>query len=106
MSRAFLQAIDQFESMKDQAYNVGLSDANLSKLELCAQIRKQVPRFVFLEAPIGEDPDKRDYVVSNAKIEAAGFRPSLHAGRWDSRTDQGLHDFAKRPLRKRVMRSA
>ena len=41
VSRAFLHAIEHFESMKDQAYNVGLSDANLSKLELCAQIRKQ-----------------------------------------------------------------
>lgn len=68
--------------MKNQAYNVGLSDANLSKLELCAQIRKQVPQFVYLEAPIGEDPDKRDYIVSNEKIEATGFSPrySLSAG--------------------------
>ena len=68
--------------MKDQAYNVGLSDANLSKLELCSQIKKHLAGFVFLEAPIGEDPDKRDYIVSNAKIEATGFRPhySLSAG--------------------------
>jgi nucleoside-diphosphate-sugar epimerase len=75
VARAFLHALSQFESMKDQSYNVGLSDANLSKLELCAQIRNQVPGFVFLEAPIGEDPDKRDYLVCNAKIEATGFRP-------------------------------
>jgi nucleoside-diphosphate-sugar epimerase len=82
VAHAFLHAISQFESMSGQAYNVGLSDANLSKLELCAQIRKQVPQFVFLEAPIGEDPDKRDYIVSNAKIEATGFLPrqSLAAG--------------------------
>jgi nucleoside-diphosphate-sugar epimerase len=76
VSHAFVHAIGQFESMRDQAYNVGLSDANLSKLELCTQIRKQVPHFVFLEAPIGEDPDKRDYIVSNAKIEATGFLPT------------------------------
>ena len=75
VSRAFVRAIDQFEAMQGQPYNVGLSDANLSKLELCTQIRKQVPGFVFLEAPIGEDPDKRDYIVSNAKIEATGWRP-------------------------------
>ena len=82
VSRAFCHGIDQFESMKDQAYNVGLSNANLSKLELCSQIKKHLTGFVFLEAPIGEDPDKRDYIVSNAKIEATGFRPhhSLSAG--------------------------
>jgi nucleoside-diphosphate-sugar epimerase len=71
---AFLYALRNFDTMKNEAYNVGLSNANLSKLELCAQIRKHLPKFVFLEAPIGEDPDKRDYIVSNAKIEATGFR--------------------------------
>lgn len=73
--RAFLHAMDNFESMKNQAYNVGLSDANLSKMELCQEIKKQLPSFVFIEAPIGEDPDKRNYIVSNAKIEATGFKP-------------------------------
>jgi nucleoside-diphosphate-sugar epimerase len=80
VSRAFLHALDRFEAMRDQAYNVGLSDANLSKLELCAQIRKQIPDFVVLEAPIGEDPDKRDYLVSNDKIEATGFQPRHSLG--------------------------
>ena len=47
----------------------------LSKLELCEKIKNHVPNFTFLEAPIGEDPDKRDYVVSNEKIEASGFYP-------------------------------
>ena len=75
--RAFLHALGNFETMKDEPYNVGLSEANLSKLELCAEIKKQVPAFVYLEAPIGEDPDKRDYIVSNAKIEATGFRPAF-----------------------------
>jgi nucleoside-diphosphate-sugar epimerase len=60
--------------MKDEPYNVGLSNANLSKWELCEEIKKQVPDFYFMEAPVGEDPDKRDYIVSNAKIEATGFR--------------------------------
>ena len=56
---------------------MGLSDANLSKLELCAAIQAQVPGFTYLEAPVGEDPDKRDYIVSNAKIEATGFQPQV-----------------------------
>ena len=75
VANAFLHGIAQFEAMRDRPYNVGLSDANLSKLELCQRIQKHLPKFVFLEAPIGEDPDKRDYVVSNARIEATGFRP-------------------------------
>lgn len=61
--------------MKPGVYNVGLSNANLSKLQLCEHIKKHVHDFVFMEAPIGEDVDKRNYIVSNAKIEATGFRP-------------------------------
>jgi nucleoside-diphosphate-sugar epimerase len=80
--KGFEHAIANFDSMRGQAYNVGLSEANLSKLELCAVIKKQVPGFVFLEAPIGEDPDKRDYIVSNEKIERTGWKPdwSLDTG--------------------------
>ena len=85
--RAFVHALQSFDRMKNEAYNVGLSDANLSKLELCGEIRKQVPGFVFLEAPIGEDPDKRDYIVSNEKIERTGFRHDSRPGRWRPRTD-------------------
>ena len=59
--------------MKDEAYNVGLSDANLSKLELCGKIKEQVPDFVYSEASVGEDPDKRNYIVSNEKVEKTGF---------------------------------
>ena len=75
VARAFLHALDNGAKMKGHAYNVGLSNANLSKLELCAEIKKQVPKFVYLEAPIGEDPDKRDYIISNEKLESTGFAP-------------------------------
>ena len=44
-------------------------------IELCQKIQEHVPSFVYLEAPIGEDPDKRDYIVSNEKVEATGWRP-------------------------------
>lgn len=87
-ARVFVHAIDHFEQMKGRPYNVGLEDANLSKLELCAVIQKHLPRFVYLEAPIGEDPDKRDYVVSNARILATGFRPA-----WD--LDRGIVELIK-----------
>ena len=71
---AFLYCLENFERMKNQPYNVGLSEANLSKRELCEEIKQQVPDFHVTESAIGEDPDKRDYIVSNAKIEAAGFK--------------------------------
>ncbi|MBI2824263.1 MAG: NAD(P)-dependent oxidoreductase [Planctomycetia bacterium] len=88
VARAFLHAIGQFDRVQGQAYNVGLSDANLSKLELCAKIREHVPSFVYLEAPVGEDPDKRDYIVSNEKIEQTGFRP-------EHSLDQGIEELVK-----------
>jgi len=75
VARAFIHGLDNFETMKNEAYNVGLSDANLSKRELCEKIHEHIPSFVFMEAPIGEDPDKRDYIVSNEKIEATGYMP-------------------------------
>ena len=77
VARAFCHALDNFETMKGQPYNVGLSDANLSKMELCQEIQKQIPDFTVMEAPIGKDPDQRNYVVSNAKIEATGYRPQV-----------------------------
>lgn len=76
VARAFQHSLDHFEALKDNAYNVGLSSANLSKAELCAKIKEHIPSFVYLEAPVGEDPDKRDYIVSNAKIERTGFAPA------------------------------
>lgn len=75
VAKVFLHGLANFEAMKDKPYNVGLEDANLSKLELCAEIAKQVPGFAYLEAAVGEDPDKRDYVVSNKRILATGFKP-------------------------------
>ena len=82
VTKAFIHCLDNFDSMKNETYNVGLSDANLSKWELCEEIQKQVPSFYFVEAEIGEDLDKRDYIVSNDKIEATGFKPeySLQKG--------------------------
>jgi nucleoside-diphosphate-sugar epimerase len=75
VSRVFQHAISNFDSMKGQIYNIGLSEANVSKLELCQEIKKQVPDFTFLEAPVGKDPDQRNYIVSNKKIEGTGFSP-------------------------------
>jgi nucleoside-diphosphate-sugar epimerase len=81
IARAFLHAIDHFEEMAGGPFNVGLDDANLSKWELCEAIRKHVPEFFWTEAPIGEDPDKRNYVVSNEKIRKTGFTPDFSLDR-------------------------
>ena len=71
---AFGHAINNFSDMKGNIYNVGLSEANVSKWELCEAIKQFVPTFTFIEAEIGKDPDQRNYVVSNEKIENTGFK--------------------------------
>ncbi len=81
VAKAFLHGIAHFEEMRGKPYNVGLEDANLSKLELCAEIQKYLPNFIYLEAPIGEDPDKRDYIVSNQRILQTGYEPEWPLGR-------------------------
>lgn len=77
VAKAFIHSLKNFDRMKNEPYNVGLSDANLSKRELCEEIKKQIPEFYFVEAKVGEDPDKRDYVVSNKKIEKTGFKATI-----------------------------
>jgi len=82
VARAFIHCLKNFEKMKNEPYNLGLDEANLSKKELCEEIKKQIPDIVFIESEIGEDPDKRNYIVSNAKIAKTGFKPkySLEEG--------------------------
>ncbi len=77
ITNAFIHALNNFDTMKNEPYNVGLSDANLDKAELCEVIKKYVPEFYFIESNIGEDPDKRDYIVSNEKIEKTGFKQQI-----------------------------
>ena len=88
VAQVFLHGIENFDAMRGRSYNVGLEDANLTKLELCAVIQKHLPNFVFLEAPIGEDPDKRDYVVSNQRILSTGWKPG-----WN--LDRGIRELIK-----------
>ncbi len=76
VTRAFLHGIEHFDAMKGEIFNVGLSNANISKWELCEAIKKQLPSFVFVEAGEGKDPDQRNYIVSNQKIEKTGFEPA------------------------------
>jgi len=88
VARVFLHGLENFQTMRGRAYNVGLEDANLTKLELCAVIQKHLPKFVYLEASIGEDPDKRDYIVSNQRILSTGWAP-----KWE--LNHGIRELIK-----------
>lgn len=88
VARAFTHCLENFERMRGQPYNLGLSDANLSKWQLCERIREQVPEFFFSQAAVGQDPDKRNYIVSNQKIERTGFLPQISL-------DQGIAQLLK-----------
>ena len=88
IARVFEHAIDNFKLMKGKPYNAGLEEANLSKLELCAKIKEHLPEFVYIEAKVGEDPDKRDYIVSNQRLLSSGFQTE-----WN--LDRGIRELIK-----------
>jgi nucleoside-diphosphate-sugar epimerase len=88
VAKAFIFGITNYEKMKGEPYNVGLSSANLTKRQLCEKIKEHVPDFYIHSAPVGEDPDKRDYLVSNKKIESLGWRP-------DYTLDDGIVELLK-----------
>jgi len=70
-------AIKNWDKMRGQTYNVGLSSANISKRDLCEAIKKFIPDFYIGESNINEDPDKRNYIVSNDKLESLGWKPKF-----------------------------
>lgn len=88
VAKAFIFAIDNFNKMKGEPFNVGLSSANLTKRQLCEKIKEYVSDFYIHSAPVGEDPDKRDYVVSNEKLESLGWQP-------DYTLDMGIVELLK-----------
>jgi len=75
IARTFQFVIENYEKCKGQAFNVGLSTANLSKLELAEKIKSHIPSLVIKEDDFKEDFDKRNYIVSNEKLEALGWKP-------------------------------
>ena len=86
--KAFIFGLDNFEKMAGEPFNVGLSGANITKRELCEKIKQFVPDFYIHTAPIGEDVDKRDYLVSNEKIEKLGWQP-------EHSLDDGIKELLK-----------
>ena len=83
VASAFLFMLENYETYKGEIFNVGLSSANLSKQGLLEKIQSHVKDFAVSYNDFYEDPDKRDYIVSNTKIEATGWKPE-----WD--LDMGI----------------
>jgi len=88
VARAFLHSINNWQVMKNQIFNLGLEDANLSKLELCEKIKKHLSNFEFFTSKNGKDPDQRNYIVSNKKILSTGFKTKFTV-------DDGIQELIK-----------
>ena len=73
ISNAFVFSIKNFKKLKNNIFNLGLNDANITKLDLCKKIKTFLPKFEFEISEDQKDPDQRDYFVSNKKINEAGF---------------------------------
>jgi nucleoside-diphosphate-sugar epimerase len=74
---AFVFAINNFKKLKGNTYNLGLSSANLTKYSLAMLIKKQHKKLKITQIKNKSDPDKRDYFVSNNKIEKSGFKATF-----------------------------
>jgi len=77
VSKAFLFGIDNFDRMRGEPFNVGLSSANLTKRQLCEKIKEHIPALQIFASDHAKDPDQRDYLISNAKIEGLGWTPDF-----------------------------
>lgn len=88
VARSFVYALENQQKFTGEIFNIGLSNANLSKIELCKKIKKHIPEFYFKNAEVGKDPDQRNYIVSNKKIESFGFYPEVSI-------DEGISELIK-----------
>jgi nucleoside-diphosphate-sugar epimerase len=88
VARAFQYCMENYDRMKNQSYNIGLDEANLSKYELAKKIKQHIPKFTIMTSDIGQDPDKRNYQVSNKKIKDAGFKFKVSL-------DEGINELIK-----------
>lgn len=84
-ARAFVHCLEMRPD-RHEVFNVG--SITLSKMELCAAIKKHVPQFYYVEAQFATDPDARDYVVSDAKLRATGYKSTVTL-------DQGITELLK-----------
>ena len=77
VARGMLFALENYDRIKGEPYNLGLDSANINKLQLAEKIKEHVPKLYIHEAAVGTDPDKRNYVVSNEKLRKAGFEATM-----------------------------
>ena len=96
--QAFNLALNDEKNFKGEIFNVGLSEANISKVDLCREIQSIIPSFTYLEAALGKDPDQRNYVVSNQKIENLGFKPTVSLRNGLEELVKGLKMFNHKPF--------
>ena len=94
---AFVFGVDNLDKVKGQIFNFGLSEANISKQQLCERIKNQIPDFTFQDAPLAKDPDQRNYIVSNKKIEAIGMKAKVTLDEGISELIKGLGMFTSYP---------
>lgn len=95
VARVFLFFIKNFEKYKNNAYNFGLEEANLSKIELAQEIKKEIKDFNFIINEIAKDPDKRNYIVSNKKILNTGFKFEYSLNKGIKELIVGINDLPK-----------
>ena len=88
VAEAFIFMIESYDEYSGEPFNVGLSDANLSKQQLVEKIKGYVPDFAITYSDYYQDPDKRDYIVSNEKIENTGWKPNYSL-------DDGIQELIK-----------
>ena len=96
--QAFNLAITDEKSFNGEIFNVGLSEANISKIDLCREIQSIIPNFTYREASVGQDPDQRNYIVSNKKIEKLGFKPKVSLQMGLIELVKGLQMFNYKPF--------
>jgi nucleoside-diphosphate-sugar epimerase len=77
IANTFLFMIENYQECNNNAFNVGLTEANCTKLELAQTIQKYVPDLVIVENNFKQDFDQRKYMVSNAKLESKGWKPEF-----------------------------
>ena len=95
----FIHCVENSERMIGRPYNVGLDSANLSKEELALKVKQYVPNFYIHFAPIGSDPDKRNYIVSNQRLRDAGFEAKRSLDDGIQELIKGYRMIGRQPLK-------
>ena len=98
VSNVFKFAIENPDKVAGEVFNFGLTSANISKEELCEKIKFQIPEFIYTEAPLAKDPDQRNYIVSNQKIESLGAGAKTEISQGISELIKGLKMFVQHPF--------